>query len=84
MLLLHKHALKSVAQRALADLTSSLHAEAVSPGCIGRLRLAAEMIGLGREEVPWSEAKAHFFFWMLALFSRPVTFGARWTNLTYT
>ena len=65
--LLHKHALKSVAQRALADLTSSLHAEAVSPGCIGRLRLAAEMIGLGREEVPWSEAKAHFFFWMLPL-----------------
>ena len=46
--LLHKHAVKSVAQRALADLTSSLKAEAAWDGCMGRLRLAAEMISLGR------------------------------------
>lgn len=65
--LLQKHALKSVAQRALADLTASLQAEASSSSCIGRLRIAAEMIGLGHDDTPWSEAKAHFFFWMLSL-----------------
>ena len=42
-------------------------AEAAWDGCMGRLRLAAEMIGLGKEEVPWSEAKSLFFFWALPL-----------------
>ena len=65
--LLRKHALKSVGQRALADLTSSLAAEAAAPECPGRLRLAAEMIGLGTDETPWTESKALFFFWLLPL-----------------
>ena len=55
------------AQRALADIVASLQAEAAVGECIGRLRLAADMIGLGRDEAPWSEAKSQFFFWMLPL-----------------
>ena len=72
--LLQRHGLKSIAQRALADLMVSLRTEAIATECVSRLRFAAEMIGLcpdaraeGKEMAPWTEAKCHFFFWALQL-----------------
>lgn len=67
--LLHKHGLKSVAQRALADFTMSLRAEVSDANeCPYRLKLAAQMIGLSPTEgSPWPEAKCLFFFWLLPL-----------------
>jgi len=66
-MLLLRHGLKSVAQRALADLIVSLRGEARLQTCRARLRLAAEMIGLGGDENPWSVQKVAFFFWLLPL-----------------
>ena len=48
--LLLRHGLKTVAQKGLADLMVSLRAElALGDDCPRRLRLVAEMIGLGVE-----------------------------------
>ena len=65
--MLQHNALKSVAQAKLAALTSSLETEASLSGCTGRLRLAAEMIGLGSDQTPWSEGKTAFFLWILRM-----------------
>jgi hypothetical protein len=65
--LLRQHGLKPLAQRALADLIVSLNAELELDEICPRLRLAAEMIGLGPREQPWSEPKQKFFFALLSL-----------------
>ena len=65
--LLRQHGLKPLAQRALADLIVSLNAELELDEICPRLRLAAEMIGLGPREQPWPEPKQKFFFALLSL-----------------